>query len=368
MACGSSGGGCPKLSAILTVVSDRYDRFAIERPAYLSDAHWSAIEVEFQRLERSLESSDAAAAIGDAKSLVEAIAKVVLEMNGTPAARATRFDSVVKQAHDLLGSRLGQHVAMAKPMANVALHASKIAPELGNIRNEHGTGHGRARQSEHSPEMLDLALDGALMWARWALRRLAGFSRTRPETLIRELIGDSTGPLSFAPGDLTQKLAAARLPHLPASHAHQIGVAVGQRTASGAVSVRREGVEPCAADPDLTRWPTAYRMGVAMGLLTSAANVPTVCADTAYWALAVIRPVLDEPEPVLELLEYIGSNVPLPIPLADPQAGARVRVLVEQMSSTRPREEKAAWRRLLGLLELAGNAAATDVPDVPGLP
>lgn len=231
---------------------DLYTRFGVMRPEHVGEAHWDAINIEIVRFARALEAGDDPQAIGYLKCLVEAVAKVVLDINGTPASGNENFDTIVSRAHELLATQPGRELAYQTPFRNLATQARKMAVSMGTIRNNFGAGHGRARQPEMRSEILDLAIDGSLLWVRWALRRLGYFAQGRPETLIRDLVGDPHGSIIFYSGDLTERLSNANLPNLEPKHARAIGVAVGQRAAMNTFNVRIEGVDACVADPDLT--------------------------------------------------------------------------------------------------------------------
>lgn len=177
-----------------------FERFDLERPTQVGIAHADAIEVEADRLARALDDGDDAQALGYLKCLVEAVAKVVLDLNGEPAPGNATFDTVVNKAHSLLADQEGAGLIHDSPFSNFATQARKMAVSMSSIRNSFGAGHGRARQPEVMPEMLKLALDGSLLWTRWALRRLDAFAQGRPETLIRDLVGDPYGQIIFTSG------------------------------------------------------------------------------------------------------------------------------------------------------------------------
>ena len=284
---------------ILVAVShDPYLRFALPRPAHLGAAHWDAIAVELDRFERALAADDDAQAIGQLKCLVEATAKITLDINGTPAAGNEKFPAVVNRAHQLLATQPGHELTNETPFGDLATQARKMAVAMAAIRNNFGSGHGRARNPEPRSEMLDLAIDGSLQWVRWALRRLGYFSLGRPEPLIRDLVGDPMGRINFYRGDLTERLRSANLPAAENMHARAIGVAVGQRTADDTFNVRIEGVEACVKDGDLDRWPVPYRLGVATGLLSSPDEIPTVTAANLRLALDICAPILTESDEI----------------------------------------------------------------------
>ena len=97
-------------------VSDLYSRFEIARPDYLGDDHWACIQREADRLGRSLDVGDGSQALSDIKCLVESISRVVLEIDGTPAAPNAGFDTVVNQAHALLTGQPGQRAGQPVPV------------------------------------------------------------------------------------------------------------------------------------------------------------------------------------------------------------------------------------------------------------
>jgi hypothetical protein len=166
-------------------------------------------------------------ALGQLKSAVEAVAKVVHDLNGQSVAPSASFDTVVNGAHQLLAQQPGHELAYETPFGNLATQARKMAVSLSEIRNSYGSGHGRPRQPELRHEMLDLTMDGALIWTRWALRRIDHFAYGRPETLIRDLIGDPYGQIVFYCGVLTERLRDANLAGIEPKHARASGVAVG---------------------------------------------------------------------------------------------------------------------------------------------
>jgi hypothetical protein len=125
------------------VTEDPYDRFRVPRPAHIGTAHTATIDLEPQRFSRAMDARDDGQAIGYLKCLIEAIAKVVLDLNGTPAGGADSFDPTVKQAHDLLASQPGHELAHGTKFANLATQARKMAVSMSTIRNNYGGGHGQ---------------------------------------------------------------------------------------------------------------------------------------------------------------------------------------------------------------------------------
>jgi hypothetical protein len=340
------------------VTIDLYENYRVPRPQHIGEAHADAIDLELQRFARAAEAGDDGQAIGYLKCVIEAIAKVVLDLNGTPAGGTESFDPTVKRAHDLLAAQPGHELALESPFGNLATQARKMAVSMSTIRNGYGAGHGRARQPELKGEMLELAMDGSLLWIRWAIRRLGYFAMGRPETLIRDLVGDPAGQISFYRGDLATRLDAANLADADPRHARSIGVAVGQRAAQDTFNVRIEGVDATINDNDLRRWPASYRVGVANGLLFSPDELPTVTTRNLRDALEVCTPVSEESDDIAALLARVrASRAPGPLP-GDPQAQAGLLWFVEQTAGSRSTDEQEAWNAIAD--HLHGRAATAE--------
>jgi hypothetical protein len=284
-------------------VSVLYERFSVSRPKYLPEEHWQCVEVEAGRLWRSLEAKDPSQALNDIKCLVESVARIVLEIDGTPADPSAPFDSLVARAHTLLAGQPGHELANQSPFGQLATQASKIVRNLSVIRNEYGGGHGRARKPDIFDEMIDLALDGGLLWTRWALRRIGYFSEGRPSVLIRDLEQEI-----FHSGTLQRRLAAANLPSLKERYQRSIGIAVGRRVMQGTFVVRWDGLEPCLESDDLNIWPRDYRIGLAYGLWFDSNDHLTLMTESVTLALMVLEPVRDCAEDLAEWVDRIAAT------------------------------------------------------------
>lgn len=118
--------------------AERYERFQVNRPQYLGEEHWRSIDTEVDRLHRALDAADDSQTIGDVKCLVESVARVALDIAGTPADPNASFESTVGRAHDLLARQPGHELAHESEYGNLATQASKMAKSLGKVRNEFG--------------------------------------------------------------------------------------------------------------------------------------------------------------------------------------------------------------------------------------
>jgi hypothetical protein len=199
--------------------------------------------------------------VGSAKDLVEATARVVLEARGLPAGSEEKYDAVLGNAQRAIEHQLGSGVAPDAAVRQAATFARKLAGMLRELRNVYGTGHGRSALPVIEDEVLETCVGGALLWTRWALRRLQLLLLGSLQPLIADLRSGS-----FTMGALAGRLAAANLPGLEPADQRQLGVAVGQRAARNTFTVRIDGVEACAKSQDATAWPLGYREGLVEGL------------------------------------------------------------------------------------------------------
>lgn len=324
----------------------RYTRFDIRRPGYLAEVHWDSISIEIDRLTRSLDADDDGQVLADAKCLVESVAKVTHEIAGEPAPESLK--SLVSGAHELLRGQPGHELERATPFAQIANSANKMAQQLGEIRNAFGGGHGRAQQPRVRSEAVDLALDAAFTWTRWALRRLGLFSEGRPEALIRDLIVESA---TFRSGTLKRRLEAANLGTLEARHQRALGVAVGQRVMRNTFVVREDGLEPALLSDDLTTWPPDYRAGLATGLLLDTQGILTVTAYSIDTALTLLDPIDDGGALLAEIVEGLDDLSSAAYTRASVPELYEARRSVLARAANRPESERAAHERLSSLLD-----------------
>jgi hypothetical protein len=92
-----------------------------------------AIALEVERLGRSLDASDVGQALSDLKCLVEAAARITMDIDGAPADPSASFDSIVNRAHQLLAGQPGYDLTNEPQAGRIASQASKIARNLGDI-------------------------------------------------------------------------------------------------------------------------------------------------------------------------------------------------------------------------------------------
>ncbi|WP_433229318.1 abortive infection family protein [Actinomadura formosensis] len=277
-------------------------QLTLERPTGIKDDSWQVIEAAQRRLALALETGDHPLSIGTAKEMVEAIAKIVMSTRGHATGALMDFDKCVIQAHRALERLPGPDLCDDQTLRQLVQSAKGIATQLGAIRNTYGTGHGRSEQPAITEEMLHLCLDGALLWSRWALRRLGVLTLSMPEPLIQDL-----EYATFRRGDLAKRLDAAALADLDPAVQRRIGLAVAQRAMRQTFVVRHDGVEVCAESRDLTAWPASYRSAVFEGLFIDPSGRLTVDDWSAEWASRVLAPLPEEQ--TIEVIEELQSKL-----------------------------------------------------------
>jgi hypothetical protein len=231
------------------------------RPRGISDQSWEAISEHKERLDRAWRApADLSAAVGAAKELCESVAHVVLEERVVPHARKDDMPRLVKAAHQSLDRVPGRGQAAQVAVRNMSQAALSIVMVLAELRNELGTGHGRAKVPRISLEAAVAASDAAVLWSRWALARLDELLGGDVALLVQELRGQH-----FSRGRLEVRFDDVGLDSLFADDQQRLGVAVAHRAMNGTFVVRESGVDPLL--DRASEWPEAYRLGIAEGLL-----------------------------------------------------------------------------------------------------
>ena len=231
------------------------------RPAGLGEDEWKAIEDVASRLDRARAAADHALVIGCAKDLCESVARVVINERGEVAQGDDMVD-LVNAAQKALETQPGEGVASDDETRKISRALKTIVLALVEIRNLHGTGHGRAAPTGLTPEHSELAYSVALMWVGWALRRLEPYIAGNVTVLVRDLLDGAI----FRQGELARRLVAANLARLDESDQRRLGAAVGRRGARGTFTVAKDGIEDAQPGDD-ARWPHAYIEGVVAGLI-----------------------------------------------------------------------------------------------------
>lgn len=156
-----------------------------------------------------------------------------------------------------------------------------MATSLAPVRNAYGTGHGRAHVPDVVDEMASLVMESALIWCRWALRRLGHRLADYPNDLIDAVQAGTSRTL------LRTKFTAATLAQQPPEVQHRIGVAFGQQSAGGYGNATQVGVEP-VVDGGFDEYPIHYRRGLLEGMLLNSAGSIGLTSFYVSWFVSVL--------------------------------------------------------------------------------
>lgn len=318
--------------------------FQFERPIHLGDEHWNSIAQEVGRLNRSQLSGDEGQVLGDLKGLVEAVARITVDISGEQVEANSSFSHTVNRAHKLLEQQPGYELATGSEFGKIARQACHMAAALGSIRNQFGSGHGRAYVPEIKQEMTLLATDGSMTWLRWALRRIGLFSLGRPEILIRDLVEQRA---TFRSGDLKERLEAVNIPNLTESHQRALGVAVGQRVMEGTFVVRWDGLDPCLRSDNLGKWTENYRIGLLRGLWNAHDEKPTITPQSIKYGLEVLDPIPDASHALSEQIEVIRSKTKVGLPDISQDERSELWDWIRAHREARPKNESPAYTALM---------------------
>jgi hypothetical protein len=220
----------------------------------------------------------------------------VLHANGKVIPSAEAMPALLSRAHAVL-ERDPRHLA-ADPAARAIIQSVKtMATHLAELRNRHGTGHGRPVPIVPAPELAELCTETSLVWVRWALRRLPHLLIGQPAVLARDLDGAGI----FRRGQLTERLNEVNLLGASGPNQHLLGIAVARRAmgiTSRTFTVVYDGVEACADDQSLDVWPAEYRRGLVEGLFFDRGGF----VDVDTWAVrCAVRIIAPHPDPAVVL-------------------------------------------------------------------
>jgi hypothetical protein len=222
----------------------------------------------------------------------------------------------------------------------MAQSAKTIACELGPMRNQRGTGHGRAVPPDVALEHGLIACDAACLWCRWALRRLGPYILGD----VSALVNDLQQGVTFYRGDLAQRLVAVDVQRLPDEQAHLLGTAVGRRAVGGTFLVQDEGVDAAADAPDA--WPSSYRTGLIEGLLFSENGTLTALPKTVASAADLLASHPDT-DAVLARLNELAATAVWTAPTGSaPATAAEVLDTIGHNARRLPEGLRPTWQRL----------------------
>lgn len=136
----------------------------------LEVGHRQALNDQLNRLRRNTE--DAALLLGTAKELLESVGKFVLEENGRMPDRRIDFPEVMTLSMELLGvmpSQVDATTEGGKQLRKVYQAIRTVVEAINELRNDHGTGHGRTLPSGVSVQAARFMIRQATMVAEMLL-------------------------------------------------------------------------------------------------------------------------------------------------------------------------------------------------------
>ena len=328
------------------------DLFQLPKPEHVDPPAWEAIELARDRLQRAWHIQDLPEVVGKAKELVETVAKVTVAATEGTVGDSIDLPALVKAAQKTLKRQPGPDLSQDQDLRAIAQATQTIATSLAPIRNVYGTGHGRARVPDVVEEMATLSLESALVWCRWALKRLGHLLADYPNDLIAAV---QTGTTRVV---LRVKFKAASLAQQPVEVQHRIGVAFGQQSAGGFGNATEVGVEP-AVEGGFEDYPIAYRRGLLEGMLLTAGGAIGLTDFYAPWFVSLLASL---PEPELQgVLQRLRQDV-VDAPWIDSWRDSTSVQPVDVVSALRtegerlPAESADAFDGLCGALLQSGEA------------
>ncbi len=104
----------------------------------------AALDEQLARLRRNID--DPAAALGFAKELLEAVMKFVIEGSGMPLPKNPKWPMLIHLSFDRLNFEfkvVDDSVPGATAVRAIYQSAKTVIESVNDLRNDHGTGHGR---------------------------------------------------------------------------------------------------------------------------------------------------------------------------------------------------------------------------------
>ena len=274
----------------------------LERPPHLDDDRWQAIREHEDRLLTAVDNGDKPLIIGSAKELIESVARAVIESKNVVVPSNAEFDPTVNAAHKALDRLVGEGLDTSEQVRTVAASARKIAFQVRAIRNDHGTGHGRATVTEIDDELATVTVDACCLWCRWALKRLGHALADEPQRLIETLQTDT-----FTRRGLQQQFTAIRMPLQPPDVQRAVGAAFAQRALTGTFVAHDVGVEAAVYETSLGSFPVPYREGVAEGLVFDRSGFLHLTSSGLPDLVGVLQPI--PPSALDPFLQELAAKV-----------------------------------------------------------
>jgi hypothetical protein len=174
-------------------------------------------------------------------------------------------------------------------------------------------------------EKTTVVVDAAMLWVRWALRRLEHILLGEADNLISELQGGIVTRVK-----LRKHLDDAVLPDQSPEVQRAVGVAFAERAAGGTFVAREVGLDRPTDSTDLAEWPAEYRFGLVEGLTLSRNGLLVLSKAWVPVIVSILAPVPpgQTGEFLSELLQKVATAG-----LAQSQSADALDALAEHMCS-----------------------------------
>ncbi len=264
----------------------------------------SAIEQAVARVRRQEAADDVEGIIGASKDLAESVAKSVIGALGGTYGSDVNVPKLANKTLEVL--ELHPSGLQDRPLLRkLSQSMISVLSALAELRNRHGTGHGRAVPSDLSLDHAVLAKDAAQAWCRWVLatgaRVLSG----------RAAVVEAARQIGFEllrRGKLPALLEEVGLSDLAPEDQHQLGLAVGRRWSSNRTFLALQDViEPLASGEQ--EYPGPFAAGVILGLFFDRNGFLVARPEEIALAVEIARrlPVERRHSTFRELVELAGD-------------------------------------------------------------
>lgn len=242
-----------------------------------------AIRVAESRIDRSVTGTDVEAIIGSSKEFIETVAKVVLDALGHPYGSNAPLTTLASQTLDALAIHPSA-LQGRQSLQRLSSSAITAAQAIAELRNNDGTGHGRATRSNLDRAHAFFIRNLALAWSEWVLATAnrALTERAGLETALVE-IGSAR---VFHRGEFPAYLTEIGLFDFGEDDQRRVGLAVARRWSVNHTFMALEDViDPIAEGTG--EYPAAFCEGVLEGLVLDHNGYLQLTADDIRRAISI---------------------------------------------------------------------------------
>jgi hypothetical protein len=295
-------------------------------------------------IDRAVVAADVEGIIGGSKDVVEAVAKVVLDVLGQSYGSDTPVQKLASVSMKVLG------IAEERPaLQRLGGSMATAAGAIGELRNSDGTGHGRSAPSTINARHAEFARAAASAWCTWMLAlaedKLADTSR------FNQALLEIGGERVFRRGALKAYLDELQLDAAPREVQRKLGLAVARRwTMNSTFMPRLDVIDPLAEGAE--DFPLAFQEGLIEGLLLDRDGRVRMDADDVRKAIEIsmrMRARVRQAT-LAQLADHVDEAAPAPS--FDHDAQASIAALFHELAlENRTRDPGHALSRIAVRLE-----------------